>query len=152
MKYFFSICLGSLFAFAMAYGQVASHQQSQPQSPAPAQAQSQFSVPSAYLRPAGKPVARVNGVVLTDVDLVREEYVIFPYAKQHDGKIPASFEPDLRKGALQMIIFEELVYQDAVKRGITVSPEKLKKDEADFRKQFSTSAEYQQYLQSEFQG
>ncbi len=76
-------------------------------------------VPSTYLRPAGKPVARVNGVVLTDVDLVREEYAIFPYAAQHGGKIPADMEPGIRKGAMQMIIFEELVYQDAQKRGIT---------------------------------
>ena len=33
----------------------------------------------------GKPVARVNGTVLTDRDLLREMYAIFPYAKQHNG-------------------------------------------------------------------
>jgi parvulin-like peptidyl-prolyl isomerase len=147
MKFIFSIGAAVVFAYAIAHGQVAAHQPPQAQP-----AQSQFSVPSAILKPAGKPVARVNGVVLTDTDLVREEYAIFPYAKQHDGNIPASFEPGIRRGALQMIIFEELVYQDAVKRGVTVSPEKLKKAEADFRKQFSTSAEYQRYLQSEFKG
>ena len=74
-------------------------------------------VPPAQLaQPAGKPVARVNGVVLTDADLVREEYAIFPYAAQHGGKIPADMEPGIRKGALEMIVFEELVYQDAQKR------------------------------------
>ena len=41
----------------------------------------------------GKPVARVNGAVLTDKDLVREEYLIFPYARQHDGKIPRRWPP-----------------------------------------------------------
>ena len=35
--------------------------------------------------PTGKPVARVNGAVLTDGDLLREEYTIFPYARQHNG-------------------------------------------------------------------
>jgi parvulin-like peptidyl-prolyl isomerase len=140
MKFKISICAAVLFSLSVAHGQVASHQQSQ------------FTVPSTYLRPSGKPVARVNGVVLTDVDLVREEYSIFPYAAQHGGKIPADMEPGIRKGALQMIIFEELVYQDAHKRGTTVSEQRISKAEADFRKQFSSQAEFQQYLQSEFRG
>ncbi len=104
------------------------------------------------IKPAGKPVVRVNGVVLTDEDLVREEYAIFPYAKQHGGKIPADMEPGIRKGALQMIVFEELVYQDAQKRGVAISPERISKAEAEFRKQFNSPAEFQQFLQSEFQG
>ena len=58
---------------------------------------------------SAKPVARVNGMVLTDADLLREEYAIFPYARQHNG-IPKEMEPQIRKGAMQMIIFEELVY------------------------------------------
>src|SRR4030095_3734494 len=36
----------------------------------------------------GKPVARVNGTVLTDRDLLREMLTIFPYARQHGGKFP----------------------------------------------------------------
>jgi peptidyl-prolyl cis-trans isomerase SurA len=146
MKYFSSICAAVLFAFAIAHGQVASHQTAQPQS------QSQFSIPSTYLKPAGKPVARVNGVVLTDVDLVREEYAIFPYAGQHGGKIPADMEPGIRKGALQMIIFEELVYQDAQKRGLSIPPERIKKAEADFARQFDSPAQFQQFIKSEFGG
>ena len=144
MKFKLSICATVLCSLSVALGQVASHQQAPPQS--------QFTVPSTYLKPAGKPVVRVNGVVLTDVDLVREEYAIFPYAKQHGGKIPADMEPGIRRGAMQMIIFEELVYQDAQRRGITISQERISKAEADFRKQFNSPAEFQQYLQSEFQG
>ncbi|MGD0632041.1 MAG: peptidyl-prolyl cis-trans isomerase [Terracidiphilus sp.] len=144
MKFKLSICATVLFSLSVALGQVASHQQAPPQS--------QFTVPSTYLKPAGKPVVRVNGVVLTDEDLVREEYAIFPYAKQHGGKIPVDMEPGIRKGALQMIVFEELVYQDAQKRGVTISPERISKAEADFRRQFDSPAQFQQYLQSEFQG
>jgi peptidyl-prolyl cis-trans isomerase SurA len=101
---------------------------------------------------SGRPVVRVNGVVLTDRDLLREEYVIFPYAKQHNGNIPREMEPGIRKGAMQMIIFEELVYQEARRRGLTVASERLAKAEADFRNQFDSTAEYQQYLKIEFQG
>ncbi len=97
-------------------------------------------------------MARVNGAVLTDNDLMREEYLIFPYAKQHDGTIPAELEPEIRKGALDMIIFEELVYQDAQKRNIAIAPERLRQAETQFRAQFTTSAEYHQFLQANFQG
>jgi parvulin-like peptidyl-prolyl isomerase len=143
MKFKISVC--ALLLSSLSTGlpaQVASH--SQPSS---------FSVPTTQLsRPAGKPVARVNGVVLSDVDLLREEYAIFPYAKQHSGKIPSEMEPGIRKGALEMIIFEELVYQDAQRRKITVAPERVNKAMAEFRKQFETPTEFKQYLQAEYKG
>ena len=90
--------------------------------------------------------------MLTDRDLQREMFTMFPYALQHNGNIPPEMEPQIRSGALKMIVFEELVYQDAVRRKMTVSPERLNRAEADFRKQFATPAEYQQFLNTEFQG
>ncbi len=156
MKFVFSICAAVLFAFTIAQGQVSSHQQTQFTAPSPQPSQpqpkSQFEVSSTQLKAMGRPVARVNGVVLTDADLVREEYVIFPYAKQHDGKLPASFEPGIRKGAMEMIIFEELVYQDAQKRGMKMSPQRIDQAEAELRGQFAAPSDFLQYLQAEFQG
>ena len=107
---------------------------------------------SATAEPTGKTVARVNGAVLTDRDLQREIYTLFPYAAQHNGQVPAELEPQLRKGALQMIVFEELVYQEAMRRQMTIPPDKLKKAERDFRGQFSSAAEYQKFLAAEFKG
>ncbi len=98
-----------------------------------------------------KPVARVNGAVLTDRDLLREMFQIFPYARQHNG-FPKAQEGAIRQGALQMIIFEELVYQEANRRKLAVPPEQLKHAEAEFRKQFSTPEEYQQFVQTEMGG
>ena len=100
---------------------------------------------------ANKPVVRVNSAVLTDADLVREEYAIFPYAKQHNG-IPKEFEKQIRDGALKMIIFEELVYQDASRQKMTVPAAKLQHAEAEFRKQFATPEQYNAFLQSDFNG
>jgi peptidyl-prolyl cis-trans isomerase SurA len=97
------------------------------------------------------PVARVNGTVLTSADLLREEYTIFPYGKQHNG-IPKEFEKGIRDGALKMIIFEELVYQEALRRKMTIAPAKLHSAETDFKKQFATPQEYNAYLQSQFNG
>jgi len=103
------------------------------------------------MTPADKPVARVNGSVLTDDDLVREEYAIFPYARQHNG-IPKDLEPQIRDGAMKMIIFEELVYQEALRRKITVPAAKMQHAEAEFRQQFSTPDEFNALFQSEFHG
>ena len=108
-------------------------------------------LPPSRLSANDKPVARVNGAILTDRDLLREMYQIFPYAKQHGG-FPKAQEPAIRQGALQMIIFEELVYQDAVRQKLTVAPEELKSAEAEFRKQFSSPEQYQQFLQTEMGG
>jgi parvulin-like peptidyl-prolyl isomerase len=144
MKYKFSICALLLLGYTGAMAQVASH------------APTGMAKPAASSTPApvvtGKPVARVNGVVLTDRDLLREEYDIFPYARQHGRVIPKEMEPGVRSGAMQMIIFEELAYQEAQRRKMTVSPEKISKAVAEFRKQFSTTGEYQQYLNVEFHG
>jgi hypothetical protein len=129
-----------------AVSQVASHAPTSLK-PAPAPGASNL-VP---LQSSGKPVVRVNGTVLTDVDLVREEYAIFPYAKQHNG-LPKDLAPQIRAGALDMIIFEELVYQEALRRKLAVPPERMRRAQSDFRKQFSSPDEYQAFLHSDFQG
>jgi parvulin-like peptidyl-prolyl isomerase len=100
---------------------------------------------------AAKPVARVNGAVLTDADLVREEYAIFPYGRQHNG-IPKEMEPQIRDGALKMIIFEELVYQEALRRKMTVPAAKMQQAETDFKRQFATPEEFNALLQGDFHG
>ncbi|HLY61417.1 MAG TPA: peptidyl-prolyl cis-trans isomerase [Terriglobia bacterium] len=102
--------------------------------------------------PLAKPVARINGSVLTGVDLLREMYAIFPYARQHNGAFPKAMEADIRRGALKMIEFEELVYQEALRRHMTVEPDRLNKANLQFRKQFDSDQRYQQFLQIEASG
>ncbi|HTT24152.1 MAG TPA: peptidylprolyl isomerase [Candidatus Sulfotelmatobacter sp.] len=102
--------------------------------------------------PPEKPVARVNGAVLTDRDLLREMFAIFPYARQHNGGFPKAMEEDIRKGALQMIIFEELVYQEAKQRGMTVTPAQLSHALGEFRKQFKSPDDYTGFMTWECQG
>lgn len=142
MKPKFFICVLVLTALSPVSAQlVASHASTQmPKAPA------------AGPQPAGKPVARVNGAVLTDRDLLREEYAIFPYARQHNGGIPKEMEAGIRDGAMQMIIFEELVYQEAVRRNLTIPASKLQAAEKDFRGQFHGPDEYERFLQAEFKG
>ena len=107
---------------------------------------------SAAPQPAGRPVARVNGSVLTDRDLLREMYAIFPYARQHNGGFPKEMEANIRAGALQMLVFEELVYQEAERRKMTVPAAKLEKALAEFRKQFKSPDDYKNFMQTECNG
>jgi hypothetical protein len=109
------------------------------------------SLPSAG-PPAARPVARVNGAVLTDRDLRREMLAIFPYAAQHGGDFPKAMEPNIRKGALQMIVFEELLYQEALRRKMTAPPAQMDRAWAEFRKEFPTPEAYRQFLKTEVSG
>ena len=148
MKHPLPICAALLMAFSAASAQVASH--------APTAVASVNTPPAAAAsvtapQVSDKPVARVNGAVLTDRDLLREMYAIFPYAQQHNG-FPKAQEAAIRQGALEMIIFEELVYQEAVRRKMTISPEKMNRAETEFRKQFKSPDDYQQYMQAEMRG
>jgi parvulin-like peptidyl-prolyl cis-trans isomerase-like protein len=106
---------------------------------------------SVVLHPVGRPVVRVDGAVLTDRDLLREMYAIFPYARLHNG-FPNAMEPDICDGATKMMIFEELVYQDAKRHNMTVPPARIARAMADLRKQFVSPQDYQQFVQAEFQG
>ncbi len=96
-----------------------------------------------------KPAVRVNGAVLTEADVLREMYTIFPYARQHGG-FPKPIEADIRKGAIEMIVFEELLYQEARRLNISIAPGQLRNAEAAFREQFDAS-DYEQFLRTECQ-
>jgi len=143
MRHHLHICALLLVTLSATSAQVASHGATAGANPTANEV--------APLQVSDKPVARVNGAVLTDRDLLREMYAIFPYAQQHNG-FPKAQEAAIRQGALEMIIFEELVYQEAVRRKLTVPAEKLNHAEADFRKQFNSPDQYQQFLQTEMHG
>ena len=145
MRHTRSICGFLLLALTAAGAQVASHAPTVfTKAPDPKSAPGPAILP---LAATGRPVARVNGTVLTDTDLVREEFTIFPYARQHNG-IPKELEPQIRSGALKMIIFEELVYQEALREKKTVPAAQLQR----FRKQFPTPEEFKSLLEKEFHG
>jgi hypothetical protein len=82
---------------------------------------------------------------------VREMFTIFPSAQQHNG-FPKQLEPEIRRGALQMIIFDELVYQEAKRRNVSIPLADMVKAEREFKTQFPTRAAYNAFLQSETNG
>jgi parvulin-like peptidyl-prolyl isomerase len=53
---------------------------------------------------------------------------------------------------MQMIIFEELVYQEAVRRKMTIAPARVTREENNFKSQFPSQAEFNEYLKTELGG
>jgi parvulin-like peptidyl-prolyl isomerase len=145
----FKICTAGLLllGISVAGAQVASHAPT----PMKTEMRAKAGANSGQTQAGDKAVARVNGAVLTERDLLREMYAIFPYARQHNG-FPKEMEAEIRKGALEMIIFEELVYQDAERKKMTIASAKLQRAESDFRKQFPSRDQYQEFLKAECRG
>jgi peptidyl-prolyl cis-trans isomerase D len=51
-----------------------------------------------------------------------------------------------------MLIFEELVYQEALHRKMAIPAARMQQSEADFRKTFGTQSDFNAFVQSEFHG
>jgi parvulin-like peptidyl-prolyl isomerase len=141
MKFRLCMMAAGLFCGSVVFGQT---------SLAPSHASAVNNQTSGALIATMKPAVRVNDAVLTEADIVRQMYKIFPYASQHGG-FPKAMEADIRKGAIEMIVFEELVYQEAKRMKVTIAPEQLSKAEAEFRKQLGPD-DYDQFLRTECQG
>ncbi len=147
-------------ALFTASAQVASHAPTLPVATTPAAAPAKpaghgamppAEVSTASIQISGKPVVKINGAVLTDRDLLREMFAIFPYAKQHNG-FPKSQEADIRRGALEMIEYEELVYQEAERRKMTIPAARLDRAEAEYRGKFPSDEDFDLYLKTELNG
>ena len=85
-------------------------------------------------------------------NMQRNTFVCYTCKRTRTYMLPGTFAPEMRKGALEMIIFEELLYQDALRQKRAVAPERLKQAEAEFRKQFASEQEFNQVMQSEVHG
>lgn len=147
----FQILTLAVLALSPALAQVASHASTLPVVAGGNAATAASFVPGSSMQVTGKAVVRVNGVVLTDRDLLREMLAMFPYARQHNG-FPKGQEEEIRRGALKMIEYEELVYQEAERRKMTIPAARLKKAEDEFRSQFGSDEDFHQYLQTEWNG
>lgn len=145
MKSLFCAFVLLSLAFSSGFAQVPSH------SPVMGASTAVSSASTTSMEVTGKAVARVNGAELTDRDLLREMLAMFPYARQHNG-FPTSQEAQIRRGALQMIEFEELLYQEAKRRKMEVPAERLSAAEATLRKQFASRSDFDLFVKTEFGG
>jgi len=97
-----------------------------------------ITAPAAPAKPAGTPIARINGIALTQDYLDEEMQRLFPYYSIHGGHVPASAEANLKTQAMHDAVLHELVYQEALRRKVQIPPQEWQKRMSDIRKGFST--------------
>lgn len=150
MKYQITIAAVLLAGISASAQLVSSHNGAAPAATV-ASAKAAQAASTVSVQATGKPVVRINDAVLTDRDLLREMFALFPYARMHNG-FPKQQEAQIRQGAMQMIIFEELVYQEALRRKMTIPAASLQQDVKKFKSQFNSQEEFNAYLKAEMDG
>lgn len=90
--------------------------------------------------------AEVNGVEITMLELIREMNKIAPKYVKGDEKAAPGTTAKVKQEALDNLIFAELAVQEAIKQGITVSPERIDEVVQLMKKQTGSSEAYQEYL------
>jgi len=90
--------------------------------------------------------AQVNGVEISMYELIREMNKIAPkYVKEGEQSTPKITEK-IRKEALDNVIFNELAVQEAIRQGISVSPERINQVVELMKEQTGSKEAYQEYL------
>ncbi len=93
-------------------------------------------------------VAKVNGNDILMFDLVREMNTIGPQYIKQGQKITPEIDKQVRKEALDRLIYRELAVQEAVKQGMTVPPEKIDPQISKMRTDLKSDDAYKQRLKS----
>jgi parvulin-like peptidyl-prolyl isomerase len=106
--------------------------------------------PLAPAKPPGTPIARINGIALTQDYLDEEMQRLFPYYSIHGGRVPASAEADLKKQAMHDAVLHELVYQEALRRKVQIPPQEWQKRMSDIRKGFSTRKSFEATVNKQY--
>jgi len=90
-------------------------------------------------------VVKVNGVALTERDVREQMQRLFPYYSIHGGRVPEKYQGEIRQKAINQVVEEELIYQEAKRRGMAVPQATMQKVFASAKARFSSPQEYQQY-------
>jgi parvulin-like peptidyl-prolyl isomerase len=99
---------------------------------------------------SGKAVARVNGVAISQSAFDQEQKRIFPYYSMHGNAIPKEYEAQVRQKALNNLINTELVYQEAKRRNLQITPLEWQKRLAEIRKDYRSTAEFDSAIHQYF--
>lgn len=99
---------------------------------------------------AADAVARVNGVPIPRAAFEQELRRVFPYFSMHGNAVPKEYEADVRRKALDNLINEELVYQEAVRRKLQITPAEWQQRLAEIRKEYGSKAEFEATMKKYF--
>ncbi len=91
---------------------------------------------------SGKPVARVNGVTISQAAYDEEVRRIFPYSSMHGNQVPKEYQADVRQKALNDLIDTELAYQEARRRNLQITPAEWQKRLSQVRAEYGSQAQF----------
>lgn len=135
------LALGATAAVAQ-QGLAASHK------PKPAIAQPSVATPPAA--DLAKAVARVNGIAIAERDVREQMQRLFPYYAIHGGKVPEKYQTEIRRKAIDQMVMDELIYQEAKRQGTTVGPVTTQSLLRQAKARFNSAAEYQAYAKDTY--
>lgn len=95
-------------------------------------------------------VARVNGVALTQAELNAAIERVFPYYQVHGGRVPASAESEIRSKAMDKLILNQLLAQEATRRKLQVNEVELSKGLKEVRDGFASRQAYESAVAKQF--
>jgi parvulin-like peptidyl-prolyl isomerase len=142
MKTVWCVLIFLALPLAAQQGPVASH------APDPALAKTQTVTPPPVSM--SNVVARVNGASITERDVAEQSMRLFPYYSIHGGKVPDKYQAEIRAKAIQQLINDELMYQAAKRRGITVPPATMQDVLRQARGRFPSRKEYEEYAKAQY--
>lgn len=91
-------------------------------------------------------VARVNAVPVTMYDLISRMNQIAPSYLAHEMKRSPEIDQEIKKDALDILIFRELAVQEAVRQGLRPDAEKVDAELSSIKESLGSDEAYQAYL------
>ncbi len=95
-------------------------------------------------------VARVNGAGVTERDVQREMQKQFPYSGVHGNRIPGDFSAEIRRKATQQVILDELLHQEALRKGLVMPRGVFNNLLQQAQRRFPSAAAYESYATQEY--
>lgn len=93
---------------------------------------------------------KVNGAPVSERDVQEAMQKLFPYYAVHGGKVPAAYQAEIRQKAVNQLVVEELAYQEARRRGLTVPRTEIRKALREASKGFRTTTEYDSWARQRY--
>lgn len=107
-------------------------------------------VPAAPAVDLNKTVARVNGVLIPERDVREQMQRLFPYYSMHGGKVPEKYQPEIRQKAIEQLVTDELIFQEAKRRGMKVPAAEIQEVLRQARGRFGSQSAYEQFGKDQY--
>ncbi|HEU5451986.1 MAG TPA: peptidyl-prolyl cis-trans isomerase [Terriglobales bacterium] len=97
-----------------------------------------------------KIAARVNGVAITERDVREQMQRLFPYYSIHGGKVPEKYQGEIRQKAIDQLVTDELMFQQAKKDGMKLPAAEAQGVLRQARARFGSQAAYEEFGKDQY--